>query len=43
MYWRGVSRYSATHDHTVLGELREQLERSYPGTAWAMRTAAWSR
>lgn len=43
LYWRGVSRYSATHDHTVLGELRAELEGRYPDSLWAMKTAAWSR
>ncbi len=42
LYWRGVSRYSATHDHTILGALRGELERQYPGSLWAMKTAAWS-
>lgn len=43
LYWRGASRYSATHDHTALDELRGEFERKYPDSAWALRTAAWSR
>ncbi len=42
LYWHGVSRYSATHDHTVLSDLRGQLERRYPDSVWALKTAAWS-
>jgi Tetratricopeptide repeat len=30
LYWRGVSRYSATHDHKVLGELPRQFKEKYP-------------
>ncbi len=43
LYWRGVSHYSATKDHTALGELRRQLEEKYPDSVWALKTAAWSR
>lgn len=43
LYWRGVSRYSATHDHSVLGELRAELEGRYPDSFWALKTAAWTR
>ncbi len=42
LYRRGVSRYSATHDHSILGELRVELEGRYPGSLWALKTAAWS-
>lgn len=42
LYWRGVSHYSATKDHTVLGELRRQLDDKYPDSVWALKTAAWS-
>lgn len=43
LYWRGVSRYSATHDHQILAELPGEFERRYPDTLWAMKTAAWRR
>ena len=29
IYWRGVSRYKQTNDHTVLGEVPEQLKEKY--------------
>jgi outer membrane protein assembly factor BamD (BamD/ComL family) len=42
LYWRGVSRYSATQDHKVLGDLPRQFEEKYPDSVWALKTAAWS-
>lgn len=30
VYWRGVSSYKTTNDHTVLGEVAEQLKERYP-------------
>ena len=41
LYWKGVSRYKTTNDHTVLGELPEQFQQRYPDSLWALRTAAW--
>ena len=41
LYWKGVSRYKATNDHTVLGELPEQFRQKYPDSVWALKTAAW--
>ena len=41
LYWKGVSHYKATNDHTVLGELPGQFEEKYPDSAWALKTAAW--
>ena len=41
LYWKGVSRYKTTNDHTVLGELPEQFQQRYPDSTWALRTAAW--
>ena len=41
LYWKGVSHYKATNDHTVLGELPEQFEQKYPESVWALKTAAW--
>ena len=42
LYWRGVSHYKATNDHTVLGELPGQFKEKYPDSVWALKTAAWS-
>lgn len=41
LYWRGVSHYKATNDHTVLGELPGQFRERYPESLWALKTAAW--
>jgi TolA-binding protein len=41
LYWKGVSHYKATNDHTVLGELPEQFRQKYPNSIWALKTAAW--
>ena len=41
LYWKGVSRYKATNDHTVLGKLPEQFRQQYPNSSWALKTAAW--
>jgi len=41
LYWKGVSQYKLTNDHTVLGELPGQFEQKYPDSLWAMKTAAW--
>ena len=42
LYWKGVSHYKATNDHTVLGELPEQFQQKYPDSVWALKTAAWT-
>ena len=41
LYWKGVSHYKATNDHTVLGELPELFRQKYPDSIWALKTAAW--
>ena len=42
VYWRGVSRYKATHDHTVLGGVAEELEEKYPNSVWTLKASVWS-
>ena len=42
LYWKGVSHYKATNDHTVLGEMPEQFRQKYPDSIWALKTAAWT-
>lgn len=42
MYWRGVSRYSATQDHTVLGKLARELQQTYPTSVWADKSIPWT-
>jgi hypothetical protein len=41
LYWKGVSHYKATNDHTVLGEMPGQFREKYPESVWALKTAAW--
>jgi thioredoxin-related protein len=41
MYWRAVAHYRATNDHTALGKVAEELERSYPSSVWASKAIPW--
>ena len=40
LYWKGVSHYKATNDHTILGELPGQFQK-YPDSIWALKSIAW--
>lgn len=41
LYWKGVSHYKATNDHTALGTLPAEFKQKYPDSIWALKTAAW--
>ena len=41
LYWKGVSHYKLTNDHTALVELPGQFQQKYPDSIWALKTAAW--
>ena len=41
MYWRAVAQYSASHDHTVLGKVAEELRSKYPSSVWASKAVPW--
>ena len=41
-YWRGVSHYKATNDHTVLGEVAKELGEKYPGNEWTLKSLPWA-
>jgi TolA-binding protein len=41
LYWKGVSRYKASNDHTILGGLPGQFKEKYPDSIWALKTLAW--
>ena len=41
LYWKGVSHYKATNDHTVLVALPQQFKEKYPDSIWAMKSAGW--
>ncbi|MEP6818558.1 MAG: tetratricopeptide repeat protein [bacterium] len=42
VYWRGVSQYKRTNDHTVLGGVAEELEEKYPASVWTQKASVWS-
>lgn len=41
MYWRAVSHYKASNDHTVLGKVAEELRKTYPSSVWASKAIPW--
>jgi hypothetical protein len=41
LYWKGVSNYKISNDHTVLGDLPELFQQKYPDTIQALKTVAW--
>ena len=41
MYWRAVTHYKATNDHTVLGKVAEELRSTYPSSVWASKAIPW--
>ncbi|HZT42351.1 MAG TPA: tetratricopeptide repeat protein [Chthonomonadaceae bacterium] len=42
IYWRGVSHYKGTNDHTALGEVAQQLSQKYPNSEWAKKASVWA-
>ena len=41
MYWRAVTHYRATNDHTVLGKVAEELRSAYSDSVWATKAIPW--
>ena len=41
LYWKGVSHYKATNDHTVLSELPGQFRDQYPDSIGALKALGW--
>ena len=41
MYWRAVTQYKATNDHTVLGKAAEELRSTHPSSVWASKAVPW--
>ena len=41
LYWRAVSHYKATNDHTVLGEVAEEFKQKYQDSIWAEKASVW--
>jgi hypothetical protein len=41
IYWRGVSHYKATSDHTGFPALAEELRRKDPDSIWTLSASIW--
>lgn len=41
MYWRAVTHYKASNDHTLLGKVAEELQSKYPSSVWATKAIPW--
>ncbi len=41
MYWRAVTRYKASNDHTLLSKVAEELRSTYPTSVWASKAVPW--
>jgi outer membrane protein assembly factor BamD (BamD/ComL family) len=42
-YYRGVSRYSASHDSAELAATASTLNEKFPGNEWQLRSLPWLR
>jgi Tetratricopeptide repeat len=42
LYWKGVSHYKATNDHTILGERPGIVQEKYPDSIWAQKSLGWT-
>ena len=42
IYWRGVSRYKSTNDHSALSEVADELNKKYPTSVWTLKASVWS-
>jgi TolA-binding protein len=40
-YWRAVSHYKATNDHSVLGQVAQELHEGAPQSVWAKKAMPW--
>lgn len=41
VYYRGVSRYSASHDHNDLTKTADALKADHEGDQWQLRSIPW--
>lgn len=41
IYYRGVSRYSASHNGAELGDTATTLQEKFPGNEWQLRSLPW--
>ena len=42
LYWRAVSKYKATNDHTALGEVAKELSEKHPDDEWTLKSDPWA-
>jgi TolA-binding protein len=40
-YWRAVSHYKGTNDHTVLGQVAQELQDTAPDSVWTKKALPW--
>jgi TolA-binding protein len=40
-YWRAVSHYKGTSDHTVLGKVAQELQQTAPESVWTKKAIPW--
>ena len=40
-YWRAVSNYKGTNDHTVLGQVAKELKETAPDSVWTVKSTPW--
>jgi TolA-binding protein len=41
IYWKGVSRYKATNDHSALSAVADELKEKYQGSVWTLKASIW--
>lgn len=41
LYWRGISAYQATRDHTSLERMALELTSRFPQSEWALKASVW--
>ena len=41
VYWRGISRYQQTHDHTALGDVAQTFTEDYQDSLEALKSQPW--
>ena len=42
LYWAGVARYKATHDHTPPKETAQAFKTRYQDSSWAKKASVWA-
>ena len=40
-YWRAVSRYKRTNDHTVLTQAAQEMQDNAPDSVWTKKAVPW--